>query len=587
MARVRRAAPTQAQPQPDSLIAAATRLPGTPTSTSASGRTGSGWQDRAWYFYDTIGEFRYACDWIGAILSRAQLRVMKINADGTKTLVVSGPAYDYMVALFDGPEGQSEMLKQVGIHFSVSGECYLVAFEEDGQDRWYIVAAGEIKKSAGKWKIGSKVLPGDPLVIRMWRPHPRKYGEANSPARAVLPTLGEIEKLTQHVSAQTESRLTSAGILLVASEVNLPSQRTPGQDPGAPTAASTSAETISAMLTTTMQTAIRNRDSAEAMVPIVLTVPGEYVDKISHLTFWSELDKHAIELRSESIRRTALGMDVPPEVVTGMGATNHWAAWQVDESAIKAHAEPALALITSSLSEGYLRPLLTSGVDAMDQAEAATYIIEADTSEMRLRPNRSKEALELWDRGALSDDALRRETGFHGEDPLTEQERQMWLLRKVAAGSATPNQVAWALRRLGLTDAPVDEEPTRESRPDPSLMEHPTQGPPEQASALLAASEVLVFRALERAGNRLRSHRAVSKDAAPAASAYLIAADHTMSADVLLEDAWSCVEQTTAHLFEDSESLTFVLDAYTRRLLSAKTPHSREALASYIRTLSV
>ena len=57
------------------------------------------------------------------------------------------------------------------------------------------------------------------------------------------------------------------------------------------------------------------------------------------MTFWTQLDEHAIELRSEAIRRLGLGMDMPPEVLQGSADSNHWAAWQADEAAIKRGAQ--------------------------------------------------------------------------------------------------------------------------------------------------------------------------------------------------------------------------------------------------------
>ena len=47
----------------------------------------------------------------------------------------------------------------------------------------------------------------DIYSFRIWRPHPMRYLEANSPTRAILPTLRELVGLTMHISAQIDSRL--------------------------------------------------------------------------------------------------------------------------------------------------------------------------------------------------------------------------------------------------------------------------------------------------------------------------------------------------------------------------------------------
>jgi hypothetical protein len=43
---------------------------------SGTGKSaGEEWQDAAWDFYDTIGEYRYGVDWVGNLLSKASLFV--------------------------------------------------------------------------------------------------------------------------------------------------------------------------------------------------------------------------------------------------------------------------------------------------------------------------------------------------------------------------------------------------------------------------------------------------------------------------------------------------------------------------------
>ena len=165
-----------------------------------------------------------------------------------------------------------------------------------------------------------------------------------------------------------------------------------------------------------------------------------------------------------------------------------------------------LDVIVQALSTTYLQVVL----------DDESWLIVYDTSALRLRPDRSKEAFELFDRGLISGEATRRETGFSEDDAPTPDEFQFWLLTRIAAGSATPEQVEAAVRALGvdLQVLPVIEQaPSREAQPPPSLEEHPNEPrtPDENAhavgreAALVAACEALVFRALERAGNRLRA----------------------------------------------------------------------------------
>ena len=549
--------------------------------------TDSSWQRAAWHFFDVVGEYRFACEWVGSQLSRAILFATYDDGSGPKRVKEGDDADVALDTFFGGQDGQRQMLADCGIQYTVAGEFYFVGLPEtdDSDEEWSVVPASKVSRDAGgQWTLYNEPLPDGATVIRSWRPHPNNPRHANSPTRAALPILSEIERLTMHVAAQVDSRLASAGILFLPKEMTFSAEGVRNADGS--TATGGSASQFVKALYDVMSTSITNREDASALVPIVITAEAEYLDKANLMTFCTELDENAIELRKEALRRMGLSLDMPPEIVTGTGEMNHWGAWAVDEAAIKSHTEPLLMRIAADIAKGFLRPAL---VDAFgyDKADARKYGIGIDTSEMRLRPNRSKEAVELWDRGELGSKAMLRETGFDPEDAPTEEERRTWLLRKIAQQTTTPEVVAEAARLLGL---PLSErvleggegnEPTHDA---PSLTEHPETGPPDpEAAALEAASEQMVFRALERAGNRLKSKvRAPKMPGVEAPELYLW---HTVTPDLaeeLLEGAWDRVGRFAPSLGTTAESLTPVLDSYCRVLLTEKKPHSRSLLSQYL-----
>ena len=566
------------------LTAAGKRLPVNPDYTKVS-KSARGWQDTAWSFYDTVGEYRYACDWVGNMISKATLFVAK---DGVR-VEGSSPGVDYMYSLFGGPESQGQILREIGIHLTVAGENYVIGVTHDDVEEWRVVAATELTVRAGTYYASSKAIEsdGDPFVMRLWRPHPRKYREANSPSRAILSILAELDALTKRIFAEIDSRLAGAGVLLLPSEMTMPVTQTAAAD-GALQSTATVADAFRESLQTAMMTAIADRENASAMVPIVATVPGEHVGQIKHLTFWSPLDEKSIELRTEAIRRLALGLDMPPEVLTGVADTNHWNAWQVEEAAIKAHAEPLLALVCESFTEGYLRPLLVQ--DGMDPADADQYTVVADTSMLRLRPNRSKEAFELYDRMQLDGAALRRETGFDEADAPDNIELRELFLRKVASGSTTPELVAAALKALGVPIGAVGSTIGTEERPVPSLEGHPTQEPPEQIVAssppsddgLLGASEVIVVRALERVGRRIQTQiRQRIPDVADA-DVYLRVPVNPNQLDSLLKNSFDDISKYVGCRQVPADRLLTCLDTYCRALITESRAHDPQVLASYL-----
>jgi hypothetical protein len=542
------------------------------------------WQEQIWDFYDIIPEFRYAVSWVGNLLSRATLLPYKDGVPTTDPVAVAA-----MDALFGGVEGQREMLRLLGVHFTAVGEGFIIGVSDagDAQDSWMIAAATEVSQTSGDdpvVSVGSEKLPADSLVIRLWKPHPRKAKQSDCPSRAVMPILSELNALTQHVAAQIDSRLSGAGVLLLPSEMELPTRvQTGTTDDGNDEKVQielTGPEGFAQVLSETMGLSISDRSSASRMVPVILQGPGEYLDRVKLIQFWSGLDEAAKPLREEAIRRLALGMDMPPETLTGTADVNHWGSWQIEEAAIKSHTEPLLDVICSSIADGYLRPYLEA--EGVEDPEA--YDIKADTSQLRMRPNRSKESIELYDRAELSGSAALRENGFDEADAMTDDERVKWFVQKVASGQTTPELVAEALRLLGVqVPEPVVEAAPAEVRPTRTLEDHPIRQEPdtkdEAASLdpLIAASEVMVFRALERAGNRLKA-RFGTPVAIPAFKLYLsVPTLSRAECEELLEDAWTCTEELGYTM-----ALQNALNEYVIGLFRLSKPHDRDALARHL-----
>jgi hypothetical protein len=542
------------------------------------------WQEAIWDFYDVVPEFRFAVSWVGNLLSRAELVVHKNGVPTT-----DATATEAMANLFGGTEGQREMLRLLGIHFTAVGEAFIIGVPEskDQHDEWMVAAATEVRQRGedGPVLVSDDELPGDALVIRLWKPHPRKAKQSDCPSRAEMSTLAELVGYSQHAAAQIDSRLSGAGVLLLPSEMELPTRTQTGitTDGDENVALELSGpEGFAQVLSDTMGASIADRKSASRLVPVILQGPGEYLDKVKLIQFWTGLDEAIRPLREAATVRLATGMDMPPEILTGTGDVNHWGAWQIEEAAIKAHTEPLLDVICSAITEGYLRPYL----DAEDVEDWEDYDIVADTSELRMRPNRSKEAIELYDRAQLSGEAVLRENGFDPSvDAMDDKERIEWFIQKVASGQTTPEIVADALRILGVNIAEPAPAAPAEERPIRSLDEHPRRAEPDtqdQAAVasldpLVTAAEVMVFRALERAGNKLKA-RFGTPVKIPASQLYMsVPTLSRLECEELLEDAWSCVGGLGYNL-----QLEKALQEYTIGLLRLSKPHERDALSRHL-----
>lgn len=437
----RPAAPKALRAVTRSVVAAAKRVYVEKFKRAATGMT---WQAEAWAMYDQVGELRFVTNSVAAALSLAELHPVQrdpVTGGWNRLDDPANPAVRAMNALWgDSPTGQSEKLRKWAQHLFVAGESWLVGHPEEPDEEdavapaegegitpfvadpptlpdgrldlerlvWDVYSSEEVKTSAGQLKInGREYDPDTCVVIRLWREHPRMTEEADSPVRSSLPVLRELIGLTMHVSATIDSRLAGAGLLVIPKSATILGAKAPeeGEDQDEPFIAS---------LMEAMLTAIKDRDSAAAVVPIVVEVPDDVAanDLIKRITFDTPLDAAAKELRDEAIRRLALGLDAPPERLLGMGETNHWSAWQLAEDEAKLHVAPPLGIIRDALTREYLRVVLEdSGI-----ADPENYAIEGDLSALTLRPDRTDDAFKMHALGLISDLVLVEATGFDPED---------------------------------------------------------------------------------------------------------------------------------------------------------------------------
>lgn len=315
--------PTPTPPKTATLTAAAAPI-ASPRADLV--RNTEGWQEEAWQYHDTLGEFRYAVDWESKMLSRVRLFAAKLEpGQDEPTRATAGTAVDLMTGMAGGVAGQATVMDGLGTQLSVPGEGYVIVENVDGVEQWSVRSNDEVRVARGRYEVLDETsaatgnqwrpLAQDSLrPLRVWRPNKRYHHIADSPARAARSTMRELELVNRHIQAQYLSRLASAGVVVFPDEVTFPAREefADADDPFI-------AEWIE-----NARTAISEPGTASGVVPMPLKVPGEYVDKIRHLDFTLQIDDKIIEKRESAIKRLATQLNIPPEVLLGMGDVNHW-----------------------------------------------------------------------------------------------------------------------------------------------------------------------------------------------------------------------------------------------------------------------
>jgi hypothetical protein len=553
------------------------------------------WQERAWVFYDETPEVRFAARWYSNAMSRARLFAGRRDEEGNVVpLPPTHRASELVAEIAGGPNGQAQLLKNFGPHLVVSGEGWIVVRpRRDGRGNdigvdWRVLSTQEVKQQGNNLvaEIDGEdvVIPGaeddkapldvsEPVGIRVWESHPRRHLEADSSVRCSLILLEELKLLNAAVAAIARSRLTGRGIVLVPHGTKFPP--TPGQE--------NEEDDLIEVLMTVAETAYKEPDSAAATVPIILEVPADQIPNIKRLTFESDFDSLAIKLREEAITRFANGLEVPSEILLGrQGDVNHWGQWALKDEAITLGVEPKLGTVTDALTAQYLQPILEfEGVE-----DALECLVWADTSPLRVRTNRAETALKVHEAGAISDAALRRETGFTDADAPTDEER-----------ARRKQQPADGDRELPVDESNAEpEQPTSdpaEQGPDIELAAAVT---PVDAQALryetvLAAIDGVIHNAMCMVGEKIRvkpacprSERGRSRQI-PAGELHTVypVSDEQIDLWHLLDGAWDRVLEMADRYGFEAECLIDSLDTYARGLIAARMRHSFEETVRLLR----
>jgi hypothetical protein len=555
------------------------------------------WQERAWVFYDETPEVRFAARWYSNAMSRARLFAGRRDEEGNVVpLPANHRASELVAEIAGGPNGQAQLLKNFGPHLVVPGEGWIVVRprrDSRGNDigvDWRVLSTQEVKPQGNNLvaEIDGEevVIPGaeddkapldasEPVGIRVWESHPRRHLEADSSVRCSLILLEELKLLNAAVAAIARSRLTGRGIVLVPQGTKFPTA--PGQE--------NEEDDLIEVLMTVAETAYKEPDSAAATVPIILEVPADQIPNIKRLTFESDFDTLAIQLREEAITRFANGLEVPSEILLGrQGDVNHWGQWALKDEAITLGVEPKLATVTDALTVQYLQPIL----EFEDVEDALECLVWADTSPLRVRTNRAETALKVHEAGAISDAALRRETGFTDADAPTEEERTR---RKQQPANDDP-------------ELPVDEsnaepeQPTSdpaEEGPDLDLAAAAVVEPVDvsalHAQTVLAAIDGVIHNAMCMVGEKIRvkpacprSERGRSRQIAPGELHTVFpVSDEQVDQWHLLVGAWDRVPEMAQRYGFEAECLIDTLDHYARALIAARMKHSFEETVRLLR----
>lgn len=489
------------------------------------------WQNDAWDMLDAVGELRYYVGWRASSCSRVRLIASDIDPDtGRPTGGTDNPRVAEIVReIAGGPLGQSQLIKRAVECLTVPGETWIAIIHPPEGEQWLALSREEITSKQNLIEVerptGDKYTMnlGVDSIFRVWNPKPRRAKEADSPVRATLDPLREIVRTTKTISNASKSRLIGNGVVFVPQEMSIPSTSRltpvtgPGQPPPDPLLAEeltggSAVQQLQELLFQVAMTAYDDEDSMAALIPMFAAVPGDQVKNVSHLKFDNSVTEIAIKTRNDAIARLAMGLDVTPERLLGLGSnTNHWSAWQIGDDDVRLHISPPMETVVQAITERALRPVLErEGIDPR------AFTLWYDASELTADPDLTDEATAAFDRGAITAEAYRDFLGLgdSGYDFSTISGWQEWAKDRV---SQKPELLQTLLPLISQLEGAIEVAPAPAIEQEPDTEEEPVEDdesepdteddapPPPDNTAEVAIVQVMVSRALELAGKRRRS----------------------------------------------------------------------------------
>jgi hypothetical protein len=466
------------------------------------------WQDAAFLWAKKIPELNYASRFYSRLLKRLRIYPALRDEQDRTIPITSGPPVDLLDRIQDPGGGRSQILSQYGRLMFIAGEGYLFGRNlQTDDERWAFVSAKEVERTEDEilWRPSESGPPisfsaSQAELYRMWTPDPERSGDPESPMRSVLEIAEELSILTKTVKATALSRMLS-GLLKVPAEISFGTEEV-GVDEDA------ELHPLLRDLIEHITGVTENAGMPEALAPWIVEGAAEFLDKLEWLPMHdAEKDYMEKDLRMEAVKRSALGLDMPAELLLGLADANHWGARQIMHAAWQSHGSGIAEQFCDDLCEAYLRPALRE--DGYEDWKKV--VVAYDDADVVVSPDRSEDAHKVFTNLGVGWEGYRKLTGIPESMKTSDEEFRIMLAMRLRDASF-----------LKGTKYEVEESivpGARGPQPDPSKNGNdpeespPTPGPSgvsrreSRSLAMRGAAELAILRCRELAGSRLRSRK--------------------------------------------------------------------------------
>lgn len=328
------------------------------------------WADTIlWGLWDTVGELHFATTFLARQVGRVRWNV---TIDGEP---LDDDKSDAEIANITSPLGPRIIAEQMALHFQVPGRFWYLNFADRGWDV-YASADPDIKKLKAQSVFD---------ILGITR-HPLDKKRPDSPVRANVATIQELALLQAQHRGQAITRIIQHGILLIPNDVDFEGD-------------------FKESFKKSLQEAIKDPSSPAGSLPHVIDFPSEFIEKWRWMIPEFPYDAALPEKIEAVTRRLALGLDMPPEALLGIGNLTHWSQWAVQEQTYRAHTEPLADKVGFVLAKAI-----------MATREGSVVTVKPDPTPLLAKVGNVVDALEAYDRGIVNADFVAALMGAQEDD---------------------------------------------------------------------------------------------------------------------------------------------------------------------------
>lgn len=333
----------------------------------------------AWTVWRCVGEVHYSTTQQARLVGRLDWTLSIGGGEPMDT--ESSDAV--IAAAYGGMKRFRNLTKTAALHFQVAGAYWLCRTTPGDNKSWKVIAHGP---SAAQ----KKLIESSDIIIEVREEDPKDPSRNDSPVLASLDTSRELILIRAQARAQSRNRTAQHGLLIVPKEAQVNQQA----------------------LMDVMTAPLANEQSAASVVPNILEVPAEYVEKFKDpLNIGGDYDEKLSEKETQKVRALAVQLDVPPELLLGFGDANHWSAWAIQEDNWLGHVEPMASPIGDGFAMGIQRQLaLGTGADG-DEIE-----LNPDPGPLLVRRPTPGDAMAAYELDLVSADWTREQIGADETD---------------------------------------------------------------------------------------------------------------------------------------------------------------------------